>query len=87
MHVTYLVLASCCSALLASEEQRTWKYDGESCQGRAIVMDDQRVVIVQPDGQTKGLLRDRLGPNDQEYVLAKNWLSIAGVDQPNRVRG
>ena len=86
MHVSFPLLALCCSVLWAAEEQRTWKYDGEGCWGRAIVIDDQRVVIVQPVKQTRGLLRVGLGANDQEIVLAKNWLSIAVVDQPNRVR-
>jgi len=73
----------CCSVLSASEEQRTWKYDGEGYEGRAIVIDDQRVVIVQPDGQTKDLARDRLSAKDQEYVRAKGSF-IAPMPPPTK---
>lgn len=61
----------CCSVLQASEKQRTWKYDGEDYEGRAIVIEDQRVVIVQPDEQTKDFVRDRLSANDEEHVRAR----------------
>ncbi len=81
--VGFLIFVLCCTVLQASEEQRMWKYDGESYEGRAIVIDDQRVVIVRPDGQTKVLVRDRLSVKDREHVRARGKF-IAPMPPPTK---
>ena len=47
-------------ALAATELSRNWQYDGKTCQGREIVIDDQKVVIVTPNGQTQEFGRKML---------------------------
>ena len=47
-------------------------------------VDDQRVVIVQPDGQTQDFARDRLSAKDQQYVQAKGNF-IAPMPPPTKV--
>ncbi len=79
----FLVFTSCCCVLRASEEQRMWKYEGASYQGRLIVIDDQRVVIVMPDGQTKEFVCDKLSTKDQEYARAKGKF-IAPMPPPTK---
>ncbi len=79
----FLVFVLFCPVLRAVEEQRTWEHDGASYEGRAIVIDDRRVVIVRPDGQTKDLLRDNLSAKDEEYARAKGDF-IAPMPPPTR---
>jgi len=70
-----------CGMLPAAEPSRSWQANGETYQGRAIVIDDGQVIIVQPGGQTRRLDRKKLGDADREYVEGKGSF-IAPLPKP-----
>jgi len=56
-------------ALAFTEEPlRAWTEGGKTYQGKAIVIDDDEVVIALPDGETQTFKRDSLESGDRRYI-------------------